>query len=156
MLVVPVTVAANCCVPPSATVAVVGEMVTVIVGGGGGGWWRRWRYHCGDRHRRIRALGRIRACDSRHRYLHRTLVVGAVYRPLLEIVPFCAFPPATLFTSHCTAVLLEPVTVAWNCCVPPEVTLALVGEIVIETVGVATRAVAAAAARTSASTTSDC
>jgi hypothetical protein len=129
VFVVPVTVAVNCCVPPSATIAVVGEMVTVIVGGGGVITGVMVTVAFALLVGSALATAVTVTCTD-------TLVVGAVYRPLLEIVPFCAFPPTTLFTSHCTVVLLEPVTVAWNCCVPPEVTLALVGEIVIETVGV--------------------
>jgi hypothetical protein len=51
------------------------------------------------------------------------------------MVPVDAVPPVTLFTCHCTAVLLEPVTVAWNCCVPLAGTVAEVGEIAILTTG---------------------
>jgi hypothetical protein len=32
-------------------------------------------------------------------------------------------------------VFVDPVTLAWNCCVPPEETVTLVGEIATETVG---------------------
>ena len=45
---------------------------------------------------------------------------GAVYRPLAETVP----PVAV----HVTLVLLDPVTVAVNCCVPPVWTEAEVGD----------------------------
>ena len=48
-----------------------------------------------------------------------------MYRPELEMAPLVA--------DHVTAVLLLPVTVAENCCVPPTCKLALVGEIAIET-----------------------
>ena len=37
VLVVPVTVAVNCCVPPKGTVAAEGPMLTAMAGGGGGG-----------------------------------------------------------------------------------------------------------------------
>ncbi len=40
---------------------------------------------------------------------------------------------------HVTAVLLEPVTVAVNCSVPPEETVALVGDIEIAAVPAAAR-----------------
>src|SRR5437660_12832914 len=40
---------------------------------------------------------------------------GAVYRPEEEIVPTVAVPPATLFTSQVTPLLLVLVTVAVNC-----------------------------------------
>src|SRR5689334_24747022 len=44
-----------------------------------------------------------------------------------------ASPPVAPFTCHVTAVLVEPVTVAVNCCVAPPATLAVVGEMVIAT-----------------------
>jgi hypothetical protein len=47
-------------------------------------------------------------------------VLGAVYNPDDDTVP-----PVAL---HVTAVLLEPVTVALNCCVPPVLSDADVGE----------------------------
>ena len=60
---------------------------------------------------------------------------GAVYRPLVEIVPDWVFPPVTPFTCHVTAVLVDPVTVAWNCWVAPAARVTEVGEIVIATGG---------------------
>jgi hypothetical protein len=48
-------------------------------------------------------------------------VAGAVYKPLEETVP----PPVN---DHVTAVLELPVTVAVNCCVPPPISVAVVGE----------------------------
>lgn len=47
--------------------------------------------------------------------------VGAVKIPVLEIEP-----PVV---DHVTAVLLDPLTVAENCFVPPEASVAVVGEI---------------------------
>jgi hypothetical protein len=52
-----------------------------------------------------------------------TLVVvgidaGAVYSPVVEIVPVALEPPATPFTCQTTAVFVVPVTVALNCVVP--------------------------------------
>ena len=47
------------------------------------------------------------------------VTVGAVSKPPLEMVP--------AVVDHTTAVLLVPLTVAANCCVRPEVTVALVG-----------------------------
>ena len=41
---------------------------------------------------------------------------GAVYRPLGEIVPVLALPPATPPTNQVTLLFDVPVTVAWNCC----------------------------------------
>lgn len=52
-------------------------------------------------------------------------VDGAVYKPADEIVPPVA--------AQVTAVLLDPVTVAVNVCVPPEVRLTLVGAILTAT-----------------------
>jgi hypothetical protein len=43
------------------------------------------------------------------------ITVGAVYSPLVLIVPIWAFPPTVWFTAQVTAVLVEPVTVAVNC-----------------------------------------
>src|SRR5947209_3537436 len=45
------------------------------------------------------------------------LAAGAVYRPEVEIVPVVEFPPETPSTPQVTAVLVEPETVAVNCCV---------------------------------------
>ncbi len=45
-------------------------------------------------------------------------------------VPVVEFPPVTPLTSHVTAVLLEPVTVAVNCCVALGARATEVGEIV--------------------------
>jgi hypothetical protein len=51
--------------------------------------------------------------------------MGAVYRPDAEIVPPVA--------DHVTDVLLDPVTVAVNCCVPLVVNEALAGLMLIAT-----------------------
>jgi hypothetical protein len=64
-------------------------------------------------------------------WLGRTL--GALYKPFVSIVPLMASPPVAPFTCQVTAVLVDPVTVAVNCCVAPPATLALVGEMVMET-----------------------
>lgn len=58
---------------------------------------------------------------------------GAVYKPVVLIVPLIASPPVALFTCQVIAVLVDPVTVAVNCCVAPPATLADVGEMVMET-----------------------
>ena len=50
---------------------------------------------------------------------------GAVKRPALDTVPALAV--------QLTAVLLVPVTVSVNCMVPPELTVAPVGEMVTDT-----------------------
>ncbi len=46
------------------------------------------------------------------------IVAGALYRPAVVMVPFCALPPFTPDTDQVTAVLLSPVTVAAYCTVP--------------------------------------
>ncbi len=65
--------------------------------------------------------------------------VGAVYVavpvPVAAIVPTLEFPPAIKFTSHDTLVFEVPATIAWNCCVAPSNTLALLGAIVTVTLG---------------------
>jgi hypothetical protein len=45
--------------------------------------------------------------------------VGAVYIPVVLIVPPDEFPPATPSTDQFTAVLLVPCTTALNCCCAP-------------------------------------
>jgi hypothetical protein len=44
------------------------------------------------------------------------IALGAVYKPLEEIVPSVAFPPATPPANHVTLLFEVPVTIAWNCC----------------------------------------
>ena len=103
VLLVPVTVAVNCCVPLMATIAVAGENVTVMTGG----------TITGLTVTAALALLVGSAFDTAVTVTCRTAAgLGAVYSPLLEIVPTCEFPPATVFTCHCTAVLVVPVTVA--------------------------------------------
>ncbi len=58
---------------------------------------------------------------------------GAVYKPPVVIVPQLEPAQPTPPTLHVTAVLAEPVTVAWNCFCAPVTSCALVGAIVIPT-----------------------
>lgn len=44
------------------------------------------------------------------------IALGAVYKPLGEIVPVVALPPATPPANHVTFLFDTPVTIAWNCC----------------------------------------
>ena len=61
-------------------------------------------------------------------------VAGAVNRPAPETVPTVAFPPVVPLTFQLTAPVAPLVTVEVNCCLPePAVTLANVGEMVIDT-----------------------
>ena len=61
------------------------------------------------------------------------VVAGAVYKPVLEIVPVVLLPPLMLSTDHVTAELVVPLTVAVNCCVCCGASVADVGEIATET-----------------------
>src|SRR5437660_679950 len=103
--------------PLSATVAEVGEIVTLTGAGG-------VIVICAEDD----LLGS--ACDMAVTVTVAGLgtVTGPVYKPELEIVPVVVFPPVTPFTCQVTAVLLVFCTVAVNCCVPPVVTVAEVGE----------------------------
>jgi hypothetical protein len=58
---------------------------------------------------------------------------GALYSPPEEIVPVTVFPPVTPFTSHVTAELFVPVTIAVNRCEAPAEREALLGETVTTT-----------------------
>jgi hypothetical protein len=58
---------------------------------------------------------------------------GAVYNPLAEIVPQADPEQPGPLTLHVTAVFVAPLTTTENCCWPPTVTTALIGEIVIPT-----------------------
>jgi hypothetical protein len=53
---------------------------------------------------------------------------GATYKPLLEMYPSCWLPPAMPFTFQLTAVFVDPVTFALNCCVEKFATFALLGD----------------------------
>ena len=56
-------------------------------------------------------------------------LLGAVYSPVVEMVPTVALPPDTALTSQCTVLRTVPVpcTVAVNCCVWPTSTFAVGG-----------------------------
>jgi hypothetical protein len=109
----PVTVALNCWVPPELSVTVVGEMVTETVGG-----------------------VTVTVAEAEELGLAWLVAVtvtvvvevtlGAVKRPEVEIEPAVA--------DQVTAVLVEPVTVAVNCWLAPELAVTVVGEIETETV----------------------
>ena len=55
------------------------------------------------------------------------IALGAVYKPLGEIVPAVALPPATPPANHVTLLFDVPVTIAWNCCGWLRATLICVG-----------------------------
>ena len=55
------------------------------------------------------------------------IVLGAVYKPLGEIVPIVRFPPATPPANQVTLLFDVPVMIAWNCCDWLRATLTCVG-----------------------------
>jgi hypothetical protein len=68
--------------------------------------------------------------------MHETVTVlgvekasGAVYNPVLEIVPTLAYPPTTASTSQVTFVFEFPDSKQVNCTVPPNPTTAVFGVI---------------------------
>ena len=109
-------VAVNACVVPRSTVAEVGDMVTatslVIV-------------------TEAEAVEVVSACAIAATVTleGEGSVCGAVYSPAGEIVPTCAFPPATALTVQLTAALSLPLTVAANATPLPSSTDALAGVI---------------------------
>jgi len=60
---------------------------------------------------------------------------GAVYSPLVEMVPFVESPPTSPFTLQAILVLAEPLTAAMNCWVWETCSDALEGDTVTEIVG---------------------
>ena len=119
---VEVTVALNCCVPPAGTGALVGAIEIVTVGAV-----------------RVTTAGAAFVVSATEVAVTVTVVelgsfVGAVYKPVVLTVPMIASPPVSPFTLQVTEVLVDPVTVAVNCCVAPPAMLAVVGEIVTATV----------------------
>ena len=111
VLLVPVTVAVNCCVPPVRSEADAGLMLTAITGG--------------TVTVTVAAADLVLSATLVARTVNVPAVVGAVYRPVVETVPPVA--------DHVTAVLLVPVTVAVNCCVPPVKSEADVGLMLTDT-----------------------
>ena len=110
----PETVSVNCLVPPELTVAVIGEMPTETDCAGG------WTVTVAD----------ADLVGSATLVTVTVIVVvlvtdGAMKRPVVETVPPLAVQLAP--------VLVLPVTVSVNCLLPPELTVAEVGEILTET-----------------------
>jgi hypothetical protein len=122
VLVVPETVVVNCCDRPTCTLALPGEIVTDTGVGAG----------------RIVTVALADCVEAKALCAVTTTglveaVAGALYKPVVEIVPTEEFPPAIPPTSQFTAVLAVPETVAVNCCDRPTCRLALPGEIVTDT-----------------------
>jgi hypothetical protein len=113
----PVTFAVNCCVSKSPTLALSGETLTAT-------FEPAVTVTTADPDALCEALAwdaaMIVTCAG------EGTVVGALYKPVGEMLPLVA-PPATL---HVTAVFVVPETVAVNCCVLFTDTSALVGAIV--------------------------
>lgn len=111
VLLVPLTAAANCWVAPELTVALVGFTLTVIL---------------------VLVVAGLTVMVADARDVGEatlvavtvaevvTVVAAAVNKPVLEIDP-----PVV---DHETEVLVVPLTVAVNCCEPPEVKVAVAGE----------------------------
>src|SRR5713226_367845 len=114
----PFTDAVNCCVPKFATLAAVGDTLTEVGGP------VTVTVADADFVESACEVAVTVTCGG------FGTVAGAVYSPVLEMVPFAA-PPATL---QATAVFDVPVTVAVNCCVLPTATLTEVGATEIVTV----------------------
>jgi hypothetical protein len=115
----PFTDAVNCCVPKFATVAAPGETLTEV----------------GDAFVSVTVADADFVASACEVAVTVTCggfgaVAGAVYSPMLEMLPLAA-PPATL---QVTAAFDAPVTVALNCCVLPTAMLADVGATEIVTV----------------------
>ena len=103
LLSVEVTVGVNCWVPPAGTVALKGEIEIVTVGA--------------VSVTVALATWVVSACEVAV-ITCVTLagkIVGAVYKPVVLMVPTFALPPGVPLTAQVTAVLVEPVTVAVNC-----------------------------------------
>ncbi len=104
----PLTFAVNCWVPPEETVALVGEIEIATTAGASTVILAEAEL---DVSAWLVALTVTVVFE---------VTVGAVNSPEVEIDPALA--------DQVTAVLVEPLTVAVNCWVPPEVTVALLGE----------------------------
>jgi hypothetical protein len=111
VLAAPFIVAVNCCVPKFATVAAPGDTLTILM---------------------LAVTVTVAdpdfvesACEAAITVTAAGVgtVAGALYSPLLEMLPF-AVPP---FTLQVTAVFVVPLTVAVNCCVFAEATVAVGG-----------------------------
>jgi hypothetical protein len=114
LFVAPVTVAVNCCILPVESEAEVGDIDTDNVGA---------------LTVTVAEADLVVSAALVAVTVSVPPVLGAVYKPLEEIVPPVA--------DQVTAVFAVPVTMAVNCCVRPVSSEAEVGEIVIETNGAA-------------------
>src|SRR5271157_4538713 len=120
LLLVPVTVAVNCCWPPTFTCAVDGETVTA-----------------GPDTTVTIAVANLLGSATEVAVTETVCTTeGAVYSPMLLIMPQLA--PLQPVKPHMTPLFPVPVTVAVNCCCPFTETCAVGGEIVTVTPAAAT------------------
>lgn len=121
-LLVPLTIAWNCCCAPTVTSAVVGEMVTDI---------GTAIFTCAE------ADLLVSACDVAVTVTDGGFgtIAGAVYNPADEIFPQALPEQPAPEMLHDMSVLEVPLTLALNCLEPEGATVAEVGEIVIVTTG---------------------
>ena len=115
ILAVPVTVAVNCCVPPVNRVIVEGDTLTDTAGA--------------ELIVMAAVADLVGSCTLVAFTWNEPVVAPAVYSP-----PFVTAPPVAV---QVTAVLLMPVTVAVNCCVPPGTNVAELGDTEIAVIGAA-------------------
>ena len=115
VLLLPVTVAVNCCVPPVSNEAETGETLTATT--------------AGEVTVTVATADLVESAALVALTVKVPAVLAAVYRPdeLME-------PPVA---DHVTAVLLLPVTLAENCCVPPVESDAEPGEMLTATTAAA-------------------
>lgn len=118
---VPLTVALNCLVCPSTTLAVVGEMVMPT-----------FCVTCTDAVPDLVGSATDVAVTVTNGGLGAA--EGAVYSPLVEMVPQSVEVQPVPLKLHVTAMLVDPVTLAVNCCLAPTPTEAVDGETPTETV----------------------
>jgi hypothetical protein len=115
VLLLPETLAVYCALVPTVTLfAPLNDSVTL--GGGGGG-------EISETERLCETVGSATLVALMVTAEDDGTAVGALYKPLAEMVPVVEFPPATPFTLQVTCLLLLPETVAVYCAVVPTVTL---------------------------------
>jgi len=110
VLLVPLTLAENCCFPPDGTVALKGFTLTAI-----------FCVLAAVTVTLAEALAVVNAALVAVTVTFDVVeTIGAVSTPVLEMEP--------AVVAQMTDVLLDPITVATNCCVPPEASVELLGD----------------------------
>ncbi len=121
-MVVPLIVTANCC-----GVTARKPLSAKWYGDG-------WRRSGSDGYNSVRALRIVSVGDRGHGHLHGE-ICGRRIEACRGDCPDSRISSGNAITCQVTPVLLEPFTVAWNCCVPADATVAEVGEMAIDTTG---------------------